>query len=1172
MLADARGRSPAASRHVSWVERILDASPVDAPATATAKAGPDGRFAVEGIAPGEYRVSAIAEDGARGSAGASVPIEGSRAEANPTLPGGAETLAGKVVHADGRPWTGLVLIQPAPDRGEAAMFVVTGESVPTKEDGTFRAVGLEPGAYVLSAVKDGLTRVMSKPIAVPHAGDLLLVVDAGLVERSGRVVADDDGKPVAGAWVYGGGQSGGAQLTISRTTTDSDGRFRLAISPSRGGWFATAPGFAPATSQSDSSSGDIEIRLVRAGKIVGRVTSGADAKPVAGIWVTSLSTGGREMPSLEPPAVTDAEGRYEIAEVVPGDVMVYAQGKSLVSAALGEVKREGYNPLVVRVESGKTTTVDLVVVPGVVAKGTVKDGDGRPVVGAVVRGEAQTDLVRLPRFLRGPDGLVASTGVDGSWSIDSLAPGTNVSFTATAPGFPDASQGPMLAVAGTPLQVDFRFPAPHFVVVRVIESESKAPVVGARVIAVRMKGDAESGQESTTWTTGADGRVRAGPLPSDEMGFHAEAEGFAPRWGWGQRSAAVLLPGASEVVVEIPKGGEIAGVVRFEDGTPAAGASLDARNSEESWGRRGDGQAETDGKFRLTGLAPGTYRVIATGTRDGKPMRGETKAEAGASNVSIVVAPVAPKEGSDVLVVRVLGPDGKPVPSASVTIGTENSQHTRDARDGTATFDDVPRGDVWIEVSRARSASGSALPYGSARVRPSGGTTEVRLPPESAIAGRVVGPDGKGVRGVRVEARSATFSRTDATAWSDETGAYRLGGLAEGAYAVTATVPPEFVAAPILQVSAPAADVTIALRAGAVAVIRVLDEAGKPVAGAHVSASPVERETSDSGERFRRSDRDVGGDTDGQGVCRLVGLDGDTVYSLRAGGPADREDVKDQRLDEWRPHDTTFRLERVFSVHGVVRDLEGRPVGDAYVSYQAGEHSGGGTPTDAEGRFVLRDLPAGEVALWAALKGNDASVPSAPGETPTPGASPRVTVAAGTRDAVLTLDVGLEISVAIENAETAWGSANLREEGSDRRPLTEYYSQGRCRFRGLRREATYSLWISVDAIGRSHYSAGLRAPAKLSVRLVEGKTIRGRLTSIQGLNGLSVTATDLARAITVAGRVEEDGAFEIRGLPEGAYAVTASGSTQDPAGTLWTGTAKDVVAGSSATIELRPFR
>ena len=112
---------------------------------------------------------------------------------------------------------------------------------------------------------------------------------------------------------------------------------------------------------------------------------------------------------------------------------------------------------------------------------------------------------------------------------------------------------------------------------------------------------------------------------------------------------------------------------------------------------------------------------------------------------------------------------------------------------------EAPQQAAWYVATRPRTASGAPLPFGPAAVGPVAATAtevEVRLPPERRIEGVVQGPDGQGVRGVRVTATPVDAPKgfegdvgeigQHGSARSDERGTFRIGSLGDGSYRLAA--------------------------------------------------------------------------------------------------------------------------------------------------------------------------------------------------------------------------------------------------------------------------------------------------------------------------------------------------------------------------------------------------
>ena len=200
-----------------------------------------------------------------------------------------------------------------------------------------------------------------------------------------------------------------------------------------------------------------------------------------------------------------------------------------------------------------------------------------------------------------------------------------------------------------------------------------------------------------------------------------------------------------------------------------------------------------------------------------------------------------------------------------------------------------------------------------------------------------------------------------------------------------------------------------------------------------------------------------------------------------------------------------------------------------------------------------------------------AAPPPGGGGPNSPGADESVRVAAGAKDVVLVVDLGLVLAVRIENWPAdgpTWHAPTLSVEGEsprfqDARPTDGIGADGTISFRGLQPDETYRLWVP-PLKGLSLLATGLRAGGtELRVRLVPGRTITGRIVAPEGRENLMVSASGLG--VSAVGTLEPDGRYKIEGLPEGEFDVSVwcqKGSE------WWTGSAR-VAAGGSADIEVK---
>ena len=187
-----------------------------------------------------------------------------------------------------------------------------------------------------------------------------------------------------------------------------------------------------------------------------------------------------------------------------------------------------------------------------------------------------------------------------------------------------------------------------------------------------------------------------------------------------------------------------------ESGDPVPGAlvllgDLDA----PSWAAPAAG----DGRFVLA-ASPINHTLRAGARRDGEAWIGSTPADGGPFPWTVVVRPPASCHDR-VVVVRVLDPEGRPVPRATAVplSGAVRGKHPR--TEGGAVSGGVfvvpaarwHRGEVPVFLLRdPRDGEDRPLPLGEAAVAvdPAGpAEVEVRLPAGGFVGGRLLGPDGR---------------------------------------------------------------------------------------------------------------------------------------------------------------------------------------------------------------------------------------------------------------------------------------------------------------------------------------------------------------------------------------------------------------------------------------------
>ena len=402
------------------------------------------------------------------------------------------------------------------------------------------------------------------------------------------------------------------------------------------------------------------------------MTDEATGSKAPGVRVTAVRL--VQVPDLRVETVTDAYGAYSFLGLRPGPWRAFAQLPGRATKGLADARPSGYDPFVVVVASGATTTLDLVLVAGASATGRVLDADGAPVSGVTVTAIPVAWKDAWNRRLEQTAWERATSGADGSFRLDGLAPGLEVLLEATSLEYLPAAAGPFTPDPAAPISADIHLAPVRFVEVRVVDAGTDEPMAKASVLGWFPKGTSNWKGLDEPWTADEHGHVRAGPLPAGPVKFTATPPG------------RLLLPDLSAVEVVPPETTSV--VVRVKDGL-LAGEPYGKHATVESemrWPVRvtgPDGKAVPraqislytksgcGGSFISDGLAdarlhqtdPGTW-IEVFDVRDGDDLplpMGPVRVRPGAGPPTVLQLPV-----EETLSGRVVGPDGAAVAGALV--------------------------------------------------------------------------------------------------------------------------------------------------------------------------------------------------------------------------------------------------------------------------------------------------------------------------------------------------------------------------------------------------------------------------------------------------------------------------------------------------------------------------
>ncbi len=410
-----KGGKPVAAAEI----RVVAKGHVDWRARRQALSGADGTFAIAGLPLRAMDVVASHDAGA--SAIATVDLA-AKAEADVTLTLDVTgEIAGTVVDAKGAPigdaqvyaapeWTGNVT--------EREVWSVRGfgEAV-TDQGGAFKLTGLPDGNYKLRATRPGASEAamsLVEPVmARPGGGPIKLVVPG-----DGRVIGKValDGKPVARFTV----EIGDLEMPFSGDS------FALPVAAGKHTVVVRGPGFVtkavPDVAVSDSKDTDVGTIAVAAGRSVSGRVLDAQGAPVAKAKVAAgalLTGGGKELyipdESINAKDTdTDDDGRFTLDGFNPGPITIVAGNAT------------GRSPSIQIPRGPDSATVELVLQPTTGLDGKVMR-EGKP-AGDVV-------IIANPLGALGSN-FFTTTGPDGTFALDAIAPGTYIVYPMFGGGGP----------------------------------------------------------------------------------------------------------------------------------------------------------------------------------------------------------------------------------------------------------------------------------------------------------------------------------------------------------------------------------------------------------------------------------------------------------------------------------------------------------------------------------------------------------------------------------------------------------------------------------------------------------------------------------------------------------------------------------------------------------------
>lgn len=579
----------------------------------------------------------------------------------PRVGGPLGRIVGSVTDPEGQALEGaLVVLMPAPSGDDVSPWAMAEPhgSGRSAGDGSFVFGELGPGRYVIGAMAEGRMPEQVGPIALAAGATETVAIQlaAGGLTLTGRVL-DAGGGVVPGAGVRAKAMDPAAAAApgsvVFEAKTDQGGVYRLTLA--RGYYLlsARADGYAAASDAiglvADATR---DLRVSPAARIRGRVLERKNRQPVAEAAVSAIRD--RLDPgSLTPSVRSDAQGAFEFDPLEPGVYRIKAhRGRLLgLSTAVSVAATE--------IADGIEVLVDA----QMVLAGQVVDGEGK----AVAAAEVQLDNSTPPRDRP----WVIAVGEDGRFRFEGVWPGS-YRLAARAEGRVPAHQELEVTRDAQDLRLVLQAGA---VLSGKVEAGDGAPASGAEVkLRVRpLPGGRGPVREQVPFTdlraeTDGEGRFVVGGLPAGQVIVNARH----PDKGAAIVDGVSLVSAEKKsVVLRLRPGSSIEGQVRTPDGAPAAGVRVMVTGGT-AWGQWMQ-TVGPDGRYRVSGLSAGPYRVIATRSitlsSSGYHRRDQTTLDLGwdhhLKEVDLEVG------GGSRIAGVVSGPNGEPAVGAEITATLE---------------------------------------------------------------------------------------------------------------------------------------------------------------------------------------------------------------------------------------------------------------------------------------------------------------------------------------------------------------------------------------------------------------------------------------------------------------------------------------------------------------------
>lgn len=506
------------------------------------------------------------------------------------------SLHGRAVDEAQRPIVPLVVrLRPAAVEASGAREWRETELGTADPGGRFRVDGVSAAAVDVELRAPGFVTLLLRDLR-PAAGKRVKDLGTVVLERSARItgrVTDREGRPLAEVAVHVVRDVRDPQPRLedrlrrrrSAAISGADGRFVLRGLPASEPFtlFLARPGNASRwlIGVDPRRHREISAVLEPAATVAGSVRDG-DGEPVPEVVLrlerrlTLPGTEGRyKLPIDAPPLVaeTDADGRFELAEVPVGEALLHVETEAWAPV----------EPLELVIPADGRHDLEVVLERGAEIVGRTRTEDGEPIAGV--------------RILTGRK----STRSDerGEYRLQGISTGA-VEVHARHPDYRPLSED--LEVGEDGNRLDFLFPRGQRVSGRTVTRGHRG-IAGATVVLFTVDDPAP---RSYRTRSELDGSFRFEPVASGAYRLAAAADGHAAV----EREEEVLVEDGpvEDLDLELLPGTTVHGTISGLDRGELARVRVGATGPSDRFRR---GRVDADGRYRIADLGPGSWLVEA---------------------------------------------------------------------------------------------------------------------------------------------------------------------------------------------------------------------------------------------------------------------------------------------------------------------------------------------------------------------------------------------------------------------------------------------------------------------------------------------------------------------------------------------------------------------------------